>query len=563
MRQLIVRLSEAGINYLEGKETDLITRIKVANVSILLIMSAFLTLGIASVFLVPAISVNIIIQIIGLIAAYTLNFVGQHLLGRILFCFVFSIGMFLLHVQIVNVGEELLPATLIFQMTFWIIPLNLFHPKRERLWLMLTFFLSVFLVAILPYSLGIIEDPAINIEIFRYPSYFMIGTFVSSSVIAAFLLQSNTFYQQAKQKYIQSQNNLSAQNQQLIAENDSLKKSLSELRVLQASEEIRKKSITYQAELSEELRAHSNDLKMACDRAISLITRYIDANAGALFLHEGTADKGYLEMVACYANGRRKYINKKIACTQGLVGQAFMEKAYIVANNIPEEHINIASGLGEDNPTHLLLMPMIQNNEVSGVMEFASFRPFDPLVIEMAEKLANLTGSIIVATRVNQRTQELLAQSQHQTEDLRAREEEMRQNMEELAATQEELARINDELSNKSIAVSILLATVEMGIDKKILSCDDNFAEMMGYTKEELLTLTHPDLVPFDVYDRTEYEIWWDSLIAGKVSHDKFIRKTKSGKKITLNCCYRPIFSSATKDVIRVVKYCYPINSDA
>jgi methyl-accepting chemotaxis protein len=236
-----------------------------------------------------------------------------------------------------------------------------------------------------------------------------------------------------------------------------------------------------------------------------------------------------------------------------------MERAHIVASHVPEDYIQISSGLGQASPTHLLLVPMMQNDIIVGVMEFASFRPFDALTIEMAEKLANITASIIITTRINQRTRELLEQSQRQTEDLRTREEEMRQNMEELAATQEEMARINNELSAQSAAVNALLGIVELGLDKKILSCNDNFAEMLGYAKEELLTMRHSDLIPFDIYEPQEYELWWHNLIRGKIFSEKAIRKTKKGKSTTMACYYQPFFSPTTNEIVKIIKYCYPV----
>lgn len=561
MLSVIKRLTEAGIKNLEGEETDLIARIKITNLSILLILSAFLTIGLISTYLEPGITISVVAQIIGFVVAYVLIFIGSHELGRVLFCLVFSLGMLFLHTQLVKADEELLPITVVFQMTFWIFPLNLFHPQREWITLMVTSAISIISVAILPYAVGLIEDNSIvYAAVFRSPAYFFIGTLVAGLVVGMFLFYNVSVQQQVKESFNLTLEKLLAEKASLEERNKTLQASLAELQSLQVSEEIRKKGIIYQAELSDVLRAYSQDLEKAADRAIALITRYIEADAGALFLHEEEGGQAFLQMVACYANGRRKYISKKFSVYEGLVGQTFMEKAHIVVRNMPEDHIQIASGLGEHAPTNLLLVPMMQNDIVVGVMEFASFRPFNELTIETAEKLANVTASVIITTRINQRTQELLIQSQHQTEDLRAREEEMRQNMEELAATQEEMARINDELYDKSIAVNILLGMVEMSLDKKILNVNDNFAEMTGYSKEELLTMTHSDLVPFDIYDRQEYELWWESLAEGRIMNGKAVRLTKSGKKITLNCCYRPIFSTGSKDVVKVVKYCYPVN---
>lgn len=557
MSNFLSKLTEVGTTYIEDQ--DILMRVKTANFSIIISFFGYLLGGGIASYYIPQLTAIITFDILCIIFSHVLIFTGYHLIGRLLFINAFYLSILIIHIILVKENELPLAIMGIIITAFWVLPWNIFSYFKERIPLLISVALGILSIILLPFSNDWIEIPELNNGVLRKPSFFLLLISLSATINVASMLIFVRLNENNKRKAEKLLKELSRQKASAEQTNQELRASLAELETLQASEEVRKKSILHQAELSDVLRAYSQDLEKACDRAISLITRYIDANAGALFLHEEAGNHSYLEMIACYANGKRKYISKKFSTSEGLVGQVFMEKAHIIANNIPEEHIQIASGLGELAPTHLLIVPMLQNDIVIGVMEFASFRPFDALIVEMAERLANVTASIIITTRINQRTQELLEQSQHQTEDLRAREEEMRQNMEELAATQEEMARINDELSNKSIAVNILLGVVEIGIDKRILSANDNFAEIIGYTKDELLEMTHADLVPFDVYEKQEYEMWWDSLIEGRIFNGKSIRKTKSGKKITLNCCYRPSFSPTNREVIKIIKYCYPV----
>jgi PAS domain S-box-containing protein len=556
MSTFLNKLINVGTTYIDDQ--DILTRVKTTNFFIIIFLGGYILGGGTVMYYVPQLTTIIILNIINVALSYVIVSTGNHLIGRIFFANTFCLGVLILHIAAIREGEPPLSAFSIIATASWILPWNIFSYAKERVALLATVVMGYVTIILLPLTDGWIELADVDNSILQEPTVFLVLTMVTAAANIILMLASTQTQESNKKKIEQLLSEVSSQKTAAEQTNQKLRASLSELEALQVSEEIRKKSILYQAELSDVLRAHSHDLEKACDRAISLITRYIEADAGTLFLHEESGSQSYLEMVACYANGKRKYISKKFSTTEGLVGQVFMEKAHIVANNIPEEHIQIASGLGEHAPTHLLIVPMLQNDIVIGVMEFASFRPFEALIIEMAERLANITASIIMTTRINERTRELLEQSQHQTEDLRAREEEMRQNMEELAATQEEMARINDELSNKSAALDVLLGMVEIGTDKKILAVNDNFAEMVGYSKEELLEMNHTDLVPLDI-DEQEYNIWWDSLIEGRIFHGKSIRrKTKSGKNITLNCCYRPIFSPVSKEVIKIIKYCYP-----
>ncbi len=557
MNNFLTKLTEVGTTYVEDR--DILLRVKTANFSIIILFFAYLLGGWVVMYYIPQLTLIITFNILCILLAYVIILTGNHLAGRLFLINTFYLGIAIVHIVSIREDEPPLAVLSIISTAFWILPWNILSYVKERTSLLITVANGLLSVILLPFISGWIAPQNINNSIFKEPNLFVLLSFLSAIVNMASMLIFVSMNENDKRKVENMLKEISRQKALTEQANQELRASLAELETLQASEEVRKKTVMYQAELSDVLRAYSQDLEKACDRAVSLITRYIDANAGALFLHEEEGNHSFLEMIACYANGRRKYISKKFSISEGLVGQVFMEKAHIIANNVPEEHIQITSGLGELTPTHLLIVPMLQNDIVVGVMEFASFRPFDALIVEMAERLANVTASIIITTRINQRTQELLEQSQQQTEDLRAREEEMRQNMEELAATQEEMARINDELSNKSIAVNILLGVVEIGLDGRILSANDNFAEIFGYTKEELSGMTYADLVPFDLYEKQEYDMWWDSLIEGRVFNANVIRKTKSGKKITLNCCYRSVFSPNNREIIKIMKYCYPV----
>ncbi|MBL6449826.1 PAS domain-containing protein [Fulvivirga sp. 29W222] len=213
------------------------------------------------------------------------------------------------------------------------------------------------------------------------------------------------------------------------------------------------------ASIGEILRNNAEDLDILCDKVIEKLVSYMKANQGGIFIlnNDDNTDDTYLELTACRAYERKKFMEKRVEVGQGLVGQAAIEKETIYMLDIPEGYLNITSGLGLATPNSLLIVPLKSNEEVVGVIEMASFEEFSPTDIEFLEKVGESIASTIISTKTNQTTKELLEQSRQMTEEMQAQEEEMRQNMEEMQATQEEMGRTQKELTAKEANLNALI----------------------------------------------------------------------------------------------------------
>jgi transcriptional regulator with GAF, ATPase, and Fis domain len=203
------------------------------------------------------------------------------------------------------------------------------------------------------------------------------------------------------------------------------------------------------ARFGEILRTNNNDIQKLADEIIANLVKYLKANQGALYIIEDSIDEHdepVMSMVACYAWDKKKFLNHKIHKGEGLAGQVWQEGESIYLTEVPSNYIKITSGLGDANPTSVMIVPLKVNDQIFGVVEIASFTLFQKFEIEFVEKIAESIASTVSSVKINARTQRLLAESQEMTEEMRAQEEEMRQNMEELQATQEEMQRKEREL---------------------------------------------------------------------------------------------------------------------
>jgi CHASE3 domain sensor protein len=196
------------------------------------------------------------------------------------------------------------------------------------------------------------------------------------------------------------------------------------------------------AKFSDVARNNQNNIEKLSNEVIRFLTKHLKAQQGSLFvLNDDVGEEHHLDLAACYAFDKKKFVDRKIDIGSGIVGQAFMEGSTILMTDVPKNYISITSGLGDATPTCVIIVPMKYNDRVEAVLELASFTKFEQHEVEFLEKAGEVIASSIYATKTNERTAKLLKETQEQAEALKSQEEELRQNMEELQATQEDIMR--------------------------------------------------------------------------------------------------------------------------
>jgi methyl-accepting chemotaxis protein len=250
-----------------------------------------------------------------------------------------------------------------------------------------------------------------------------------------------------------------------VSDRDILGNALLEMRnnLKQIAEEDKKREWANKgiAFFGEVLRNNNDDLSKLSFEITSHIVKYLDANQGALFIIQEDEKERYLELTAAYAWGRQKFVQKKLNIGQGLAGQAVQEGEFIYMTEVPQDFLEITSGLGNARPKCVLIVPLKINDVIYGVIELASFKPFATYQIEFVQKIGESIATTLSAVKVNQKTKMLLEEAKISSEERRAVEEELRQNQEELQATQEEMARTMRDLKKQNEELVEKLKNIE------------------------------------------------------------------------------------------------------
>jgi signal transduction histidine kinase/DNA-binding response OmpR family regulator/CHASE3 domain sensor protein len=193
---------------------------------------------------------------------------------------------------------------------------------------------------------------------------------------------------------------------------------------------------------------------------IEFLCNYTNSSAGVMYILEGdelNASAGY-----SYIPTKNR---ERILRGDGLLGQAIVSGEILELKSLSPDFIQINYALGEIKPTHIVAVPLIDNNRSEGAVELASIYGFSDLHLEFLRIVGNNIGIAIKSTQNRKRVLELLEETQSQSEELKiqhseleainaeleAQTEKLQASEEELRVQQEELEQTNEELSERSV----------------------------------------------------------------------------------------------------------------
>lgn len=219
----------------------------------------------------------------------------------------------------------------------------------------------------------------------------------------------------------------------------SLMESMKESEIRRREEENRTWSAQGLAKFSSLFREAEDNLHDLSALLMKELVSYTEADVGALFISMdgGDEEDPYLEIAGSFAFDREKQIRRSFKFGDGLVGRCALEKEVIYVTDLPSDYIKIRSGLGEDAPSSILLVPVLLDNQVLGVMELASLGELPSHQIDFIKQLSDALAATLAKVKANLQNRQLFEQTKKQAEELASQENVFRQNMEQLQQAHE------------------------------------------------------------------------------------------------------------------------------
>ena len=108
-------------------------------------------------------------------------------------------------------------------------------------------------------------------------------------------------------------------------------------------------------------------------------------------------------------------------------------------------------------------------------------------------------------------------------------------------------------------AIDRAQAVIEFDLQGNILTANENFLSVMGYTLEEVVGKHHSMFVAAGYKNSHEYKEFWENLRKGEFQAAQFKRISKNGTEIWIEASYNPIFDQ-DGNPFKVVKFATDIS---
>ena len=218
------------------------------------------------------------------------------------------------------------------------------------------------------------------------------------------------------------------------------------------------------ADLNERMRGDQS-LEELCSNIIEYVTPGTGSHVGAVYFCDSSTQR--LQLTSSYAFTYRKGKQHSYKLGESLVGQCALEKKQIRIEELPDHYMAVTTGLGSTSPRHILLTPVLYENNIVAVIELGSISIIDHQAMLFLNSIAASIGIAINSAVSRIQLANMLGQTQKQADSMEAQQAELQSVNEDLEkqayalkqselrmqSQQEELRASNEELEEQTQAL--------------------------------------------------------------------------------------------------------------
>ncbi|MEP6484032.1 MAG: response regulator [Rudaea sp.] len=163
--------------------------------------------------------------------------------------------------------------------------------------------------------------------------------------------------------------------------------------------------------------------------ALDFLAAYLDAQVGAMYIVD--AD-GVYRRVATFALPGDDAGKPEFRPRESLLGQAVANRRLLRITDVPAGYIDVNSGIGHAKPREILISPVAAHDNMQAAIELGFVRQTTREQEQFLTRASALLGMSVRSAKDRSRLEELLEETQRQSEELQTQQEELRVSNEEL-----------------------------------------------------------------------------------------------------------------------------------
>ncbi|MCQ2253204.1 MAG: GAF domain-containing protein [Bacteroidales bacterium] len=293
------------------------------------------------------------------------------------------------------------------------------------------------------------------------------------------------------------------------------------------------------AAINESMRIGSNKVDVLSQNILMTLVRYTKAVMGGLYIHTKEDDGEYLTLNAAVALNQKKALKIKIQKGVGLVGTCALEKQPIYLDKLPDDYVNVFSGLGKSKPRVLAVLPMLYDGELVAIVEIAFISQLNQHEKEFLSVISATIASSLVTARINEQTEQLMKQFRSQADTLAQNEKQMQENIEKLKEEQQKSLEREVEMKGLIEAINNSIVAMEFSTTGVLLTANDHFLKTMHYDLAEIQGINIMDM---NRHANQEHETMISQVTKGQYYEKEIMRVSKTKEEKWFIATYSPYY---------------------